>query len=274
MALNRLKTLAVGVVGVGGFDHAAANARQHVLQGSGLATPPARNGGQLKFFAQQVTRQCRHETQQRIRLQKTRARGVGHQHVAAAHHLQQAGHAQGGVGAHLQGVKPVVVHPLEQAMHGLQTLQGFQIKLFITHGQVIALHQAQTQIPRQIGVLEIGFVVRPGGEQRDVRQSPERAAGLDAVDQRAVSFGQTAHRKSIKGLRKQARNNLPIFKQITQTRRRLCALRQQPPATVRPTSQVKCSQRQIAPTDGGHTVHGRQIGWVALHQSCRQLAAE
>ena len=239
MALNRLKALAVGVVGVGGFDHAAADARQHVLQGSGFTAPPTRNGRQLQFFAQQVTRQCRHETQQRVRLQKARARSVGHQNVATAHRLEQARHAQCGVGAHFQRVQPIVIDALEQSMHLLQALQGFQIKLFVAHGQVIALHQAQTKIPRQISVLEIGFVVRPGGEQRDVSQSPSWAAGLDAVNQSAVSFGQTAHRKSIEGLREQARNNLPIFEQITQTRRRLCALRQQPPATVGPACQIK-----------------------------------
>ena len=274
MAQHGFKALAVGVVRVGGLDHAALDAWQHILQGCRFTAPPARNGRQLQFFAQQVTRQRRHEAQQRIRFKKARAWGVGHQHVAAAHGLQQAWHTQCGVGTQLQRVEPVVVDPLEQAVHGLQTLQGLQVELFIAHRQVIALHQTQAQIAGQVGVLKIGFVVGTRGQQCNVGRGTCGAARLDAIDQRAVGFGQLLHGESLEGLREKPRDDLPVFKQIAQTGWRLRALRQQPPAAIRASGQIKRGQGQIAPTHRGNAVHGRQVSGVALHQGGGQLATE
>ena len=204
MAQHGLKALAVGVVGVGGFDHAAWDAGQHVLQRSRFTAPPAGDGGKHQRLAQQGFGQCRHEAQQRVGFQKTRARCVGHQDVAAAHRLQQARHTQGGFCAQLQRVQPVVVHTFEQAVHRLQTLQGFEVQLLIAHRQVVALHQAQTQIAGEVSMLKISFVVRAGGQERDVRRGTRWASGLDAVDQRAVGLGQTLHGHGLKGLRKLA----------------------------------------------------------------------
>ena len=89
--------------------------------------------------------------------------------MAAAHRLQQSGDAQRGFGAQLQRIEPVVVHSLEQAVHGLQALQGFEVKLFVADGQVVALDQAQAQVAGQVGVFEVSFVVGAGGQQCDVR---------------------------------------------------------------------------------------------------------
>ena len=66
-------------------------------------------------------------------------------------------------------------------------------------------------------MLEIGFVVGAGCEQGDVRRSACRAAGLDAIDQGAVSLRQPLHRERLKSLREQARDDLPVFEQVTQT---------------------------------------------------------
>ena len=242
VAQHRFKTLAVRVVGVSGFDHAALNARQHVLQRCRFTTPPAGDGGQLQRLPQQITRQSGHEAQQRIRFEKSRAGCVGHQHMAAAHGLQQAGHAQGGVGTQLQRVQPVVIDAFQEPVHWLQPLQGLEVQLFIANCQVIALHQTQTQIACQISVLEIGFVVGARCEQRDVGTGTGGAAGLDAVDQRAVGFGQALNRESFKGPWKQARDDLPVFQQIPQPRGCLGALGQEPPAAVCTACQVKCGQ--------------------------------
>ena len=109
-------------------------------------------------------------------------------------------------------------------MDWLQSLQGFEVQLFIPHGQVVALHQTQAQIPGQVSMLKIGFVVRAGCEQCDVGRGARRAAGLDAVDQGLVGFGQALHGQRLKGLGELTRHNLPVFDQVTQTRGRLRAL--------------------------------------------------
>ena len=138
----------------------------------------------------------------------------------------------------------------------------------MTHQQVAALHQGQAQVARQVGVLEIGFVVGAGREQRDVRIGPCGRALLDAIDQCPVGIGQALHRHGLKSLRKLARNQQAIFQQIAQTRGCFGALREHPPATVRPPRQVKGSQGQMLTTYGCHALHGVQITGVALHQ-CR-----
>ena len=67
-------------------------------------------------------------------------------------------------------------------MHRLQPLQGLQIKLFAAHQQVAAFNQSQTQVTREVGVLKIGFVVRPGCQKHDAAVG-HGAQGLHAVDQ-------------------------------------------------------------------------------------------
>jgi hypothetical protein len=142
---------------------------------------------QAQLFAQQAPRQRGQKAQQCGGFQEARAGRVGHQHVAGAHRLQQAGHAQARVGAQLQRVEEFVVQPLEQAVHRLQALQRLEVQALVAHRQVAALDQGQAQVARQVGVLEIGFVVGAGRQQHDVRIG---AAGLiwrlQAVDERAV----------------------------------------------------------------------------------------
>ena len=159
-------------------------------------------------------------------------------------------------------------------MHGLQALQGFEVQLLVAHRQVIALHQTQAQVAGQVGVFEIGFVVGAGGEQGDVCRSACRTARFDAVDQGSIGFGQALHGKGLKGLRKLARDDLPVFQQIAQARGGLGALRQQPPVAVRSASQVKRGQRQKTTAYRGHALHGGQVAGVAVHQGCGQLAIQ
>ena len=90
--------------GVGRLEHKLAQFGAHILQGRLLAAPPGGQRGQLQRLAQQVLAERRKKSQQGRRLQKSRARRVGHQHMAGAHDLQQTGHAQGGVGAQFQRI--------------------------------------------------------------------------------------------------------------------------------------------------------------------------
>ena len=104
------------------------------------------------------------------RLQKTGAQRIGHDHVASAHGLHQTWYAQGGVAAQFEGVAVVVVQPAQQAVNGLQPLHCLEVKALVAHGQVAAFDQRQAQITGQVGVLEIGFVVRAGGQQGQTRR--------------------------------------------------------------------------------------------------------
>ena len=215
-AHHRLKTVAPRKRRVAGLDHTVRHARQHLLHGAALAAPPALDGRQLEHLPQHRLGQRRHKAQQRAGLQKARARRVGHQHIACAHRLQQARHSQSGIGAQLQRVQPGVVHALEQPVHPLQALQGFEVELLLAHQQVAALHQRQAQVARQVGVFKIGFVVRARREQGDVRVRTGGRALLQPIHQAAVGLGQALHRHGLKGLRKLARDDEPVFQQIAQ----------------------------------------------------------
>ena len=272
-ANDRLKTAAPGVGRVAGLDHALVQARQGGMHGAGLAAPPARHRRQLQLLAQHLAGHGRHKAQQGTGLQKARTRRIGQQHIATAHRLQQAGHPQRGVSAQLQRIEPVVIHALEQSVHALQALQGFEVELFLAHQQITALHQAQAQVAGQVSVLKIGFVVGPGREQGDMRIAPARGALADAAQQALVGLGHLLHAHGGKSIGKLARDQGPVFQQIAQPRGRLRALRQQPPAAVGTARQVKGGHAQMAPAHRCDALHGVQVAGVALHQRGRQHAA-
>ena len=45
-------------------------------------------------------------------------------------------------------------------MHWYQPAQGFEVQVLVTHDQIVTLDQRDTKVTRQVGMLEIGFVVR------------------------------------------------------------------------------------------------------------------
>ena len=189
---------------------------QRVAHDGPLPAPPGGLRRQCQRFTQQVPRQGRQKTQQRAGLQKGRTRCVHHGHVAGANHLQQAWHAQRGVGAQLQRVQKFVIQPLEQTVDRLQALEGFEEQAVVAHHQVAAFYQRQAEVARQVGMFKIGFVVGAGRQQHHAAVG-HRAGGLHAVDQRAVGGGQALHFHVTKSIREQQGNRQPVFQQITQT---------------------------------------------------------
>ena len=255
---------------VGGLDHAVFEQGQHLAQRGVFAAPPGGQRGQGEFFAQQVAADGGQKTQQRTRLQGGRARRVGQQQVAGAQHLQQAGHAQGRVGAHLQRVQPFVVHAFDERVHRLQAAEGLEVQALVAHRQVVALDQREAQVARQIGVFEIGFVVGAGREQRDTGVLALGRQGFEAVHQRAVAGGQALHFHAGKSLGELARDGNAVFQQVTQAGRRLRALAHHPPAAVGAVGQIEGDDVQPGVTRRANTLHGTQVTGVALHQRSRQ----
>ena len=191
--------------------------------------------------------------------------------MPGADHLQQTGHAQRGIGAQFQRVQKFIVEPLEQAVHRLQSFEGFKEQAVVAHHQVAAFDQRQAQVARQVGVFKIGFVVRAGRQQHHTAFG-DRAGGPHAVNQRAVSGGQTLHFHVAKGIREQQGNCQPIFQQVAQARRSLGALGHHRPLAVRTVGDVKCRNVQVGAARWLVTVHGAQVAGVAMHQSTWQQA--
>ena len=263
-----------GVVGAGvsRLDGAFAQTRQGRFHRRTFAAPPGRQRWQLQRLAQQVARQGRQKTQQGGRLQKGRARRVGHQQVARADGLQQARHAQRGVAAQFQRIQKLIVHAFEKGVHRLQALEGFEEQALVAHDQVAAFDQGQAQVTRQVGVFEIGFVVGARRKQGDVRVHCGRQLLLDALHQGAVGASQALHRHALKGLGEQVRDGQAVFQQIAQAAGRLGALRHHPPMAVGPARQVERGDVQMGAAHRFHAVHGAQVAGVALHQGRGQQA--
>src|SRR6185295_15560356 len=60
-----------------------------------------------------------------------------------------------------------IIDPAHKDINALQALESFDIEMAIAHREVRAFDKSETKVPRQVAVLEISFVVRPGREQRD-----------------------------------------------------------------------------------------------------------
>ncbi|KAG0922097.1 hypothetical protein G6F32_014814 [Rhizopus arrhizus] len=117
---------AAQVAGIGGLDHRPRQVAQHLLARRGLAAPPGRQRRQQQVCLQQAAAHGRQETVDGGRLQKARAQGIGHQHVAGPHDLQQPRHAQRGIRTQLQRVAKIVVQPAQHGVHAFQPVQRLQ----------------------------------------------------------------------------------------------------------------------------------------------------
>ena len=189
--------------------------------------------------------------------------------MACPNGLQQARHAQRGVRAQFQRVQELVVEAFDQAMHRLEPAQGVQVQALVAHREVTALDQGDAEVARQVGMLKVGFVVGPGGEQGNVRIGAGRAALPDALHQRAVGARQALHLHGFEGLRKQAGNDQAVFQQVAQPRGGLRALRDHPPMALRAARQIKGDNVQSRVADGFDAMHGADVTGVTLHQGGR-----
>jgi hypothetical protein len=258
--------------GVGGLDGAVAQLRQHGFERGALAAPPGGESRELELLADQPSRKAGQEAEQRGRFEERRARHVGHQHVAGANRLQQAGHAERGIGAQLQRVEELVVQPLDEAVHRAQALQRLEVQALVAHREVAALDQRHAEIPREVRVLEVGLVVRAGREEGDVGRNAGRAHALQAVHHGAVGGGQALHVQRLEGLRKLPRDGQAVLQQVAQARGRLGALRHHPPVAVGAAREVEGRDVQPGVARRLHAVQRAQVARMAAHQRRRQEA--
>ena len=191
--------------------------------------------------------------------------------MALAHRFEQAGHAEGRVGAQLQRVAEVIIQTAQHRMHAAQAGQGLQVDLGVAHGQVAAFHQRVTELTRQVQVLEITLVETPRGEQHHQRRfTAGRGLARQGVLQGAEETGQVLHAQIAVQLGKSTGDDLPVFQGITRARRRLGTVGGDPPAAIRGTGQVHRIQVQISAAGRLHTLTGPQVVVVAKHQLSRQ----
>ena len=214
---------------------------------------------------------------QRRRFDKARAGHVRHHHVARAHHLQQARHADARIGAQFDGIAELVVEPPQQDVHALQPGEGLQVQLVVAHREVLAFDERHAEIAREERVLEEGFAVRAGREQRDVRRAfvagHRRAAALDERrDSPRVERREPLHAHRAERIGEHARDDQPVFERIAEPRRRLGAVRHDHPRAARLAREIDRDELQILPARRHEALHRTQIAGMPEHQRGRQEA--
>ena len=234
--------------------------------GRGLPAPPGRQGGHQQLLPQDVPRDAGQKALDRGRLQEGTAQGVGHDDMAGARGIHQTGDPQRRVRTQHQRVAPVVVHPPQHPMHGLQSLHGLEVEMLAAHGQVPALHQGQAQVARQVGLLEPGLAIGPRRQEHDAgRVTPGGLArgSLQRIQQPLVAAGDVLHPHLPKDVGKLRRDQEAVVQHIPQARRPLGTLGDNPPAAIGPASDIKGHDQQSLATRGPRPVHGAHIARMA-----------
>ena len=98
------------------------------------------------------------------------------QHVPRAPRLHEARDPERRIGPQLERIAVVVVEAAEDRVDGPEAGDGLEEHAIVAHRQVAALDERKAELPGEVGVLEVGLVVRSGREHHDVRRAAVRRA--------------------------------------------------------------------------------------------------
>lgn len=98
------------------------------------------------------------------RFDQSTAEGIGDDDVALADGFDEAGDAEQGVTAEFEGVAVGIVLAADDEVDGFEAGERFEVDAIIADGEVSTFDEGQAPEARQVGVFEVGFVVRAGGE--------------------------------------------------------------------------------------------------------------
>lgn len=184
----------------------------------------------------------------------------------------QSGNAEGRFAAQFERVAIAVVLTTQDDMDAFQAAQGLQINCVAAYRQVLALDQRKTEVAGEIGVFEIGFVVRPGRQQHDVWRfvTIDRRQRAQPVELVAEKIGQVLDVQVAKHLGEDARDDQPVFQRIACPGRRLRAVGDDPPAAVRRTRQIDGVIVQPDTTSRLDALTGPQVAVLTIDQRGRQ----
>ena len=107
----------------------------------------------------------------------TRADRIRERHVAGPVGVQQSRHPEQAVLPEGERIEEVVVDPAIDHVHALQAARGAVEDAVLVDDEVARLHDLDPHLPGQVGVLEVGGVVRPRREQDDARVAARGSRG-------------------------------------------------------------------------------------------------
>ena len=165
-------------------------------------------------------------------------------HLAVAHRLHQTGDAEPRTGVEFERVGEIGVDAAQQHFGAAQSGYCTDEDAIVAHDQVLALDQQQAEIAREIGVLEIGFVHRPGRQQTDARVVLPvifEQLGLKRLEERRDAFDVGFAIDVGDG----ARQRQPVLDRVARAGGRLCTIAEHPPFPVRPAPDFHGDEAQM-----------------------------
>ena len=158
-------------------------------------------------------------------------------------------------------------------MHTPQAAERSEIDAIAAHRQVLSFDQGKTEIARQIGVFEVGFVVGARRQQDDQRRfAGTRGPVGETVLQLAEERGEMLDVQVAELLGKNAADDGPVFERIAGTRWGLRAVGNHPPAAVGRTREVGGVEMQIGIPGRSDPLAGPEEVVVTEDQRRRQAA--
>ena len=243
----------------------------HFVAHVGSPQPPGGNVGNFQFLAKHDRRQRRQERQHGARFDQPGAERVDDDNLAVAYRLDEAGHAEAGGGVELQRIGEIGVDAPQQHFSAAQTGDRSDKHAVVAHDQILAFDQQESEIAREIRVLEIGLVHWPGREQanpcvlltieREQLSLKRLIKRRDAFDPRgAVDVGNSP------------RQGKAILDRETGTGRRLGTIGKNPPAAVGATPDVDRIKAQVRAAGRRHADERPQELGITGDQGGRQCA--
>ena len=120
--------------------------------------------------------------------------------MARAPGLHETGNAERRIRPQLQRIAVVVVQTAENRVDGTQPGHGLQEHAVVADGEIAPFDERESELPGEIGMLEIGLVVRPGRQQHDVRRLARRTGAP------ASNVSRSAWKNGDSGWTRRARN--------------------------------------------------------------------
>jgi hypothetical protein len=153
-----------------------------------------------------------------------------------ASNVHEPGHAERRVGAQLEWVGEIRIEPAEDHRDACEAAERAQVDMPVAHREIVAFDQLEPEVARQVGVLEVRFVIRAGGEQHRVAAAAgEPGHRLAEV---AEERGEPLHAELVEELGKRLADDDAVFERVPEPGRRVAAAREHRPRTVARARQV------------------------------------
>ena len=269
---RRLDRLGIGLEDR--LESEAVEARAHLAERLLLAAPPGGDRGKPQLLAEEPARELRQEGGEGRGLDHRRAGQIEHGHVAAAHHLDEAGDAELRLLAQLQRIAIIAVDPAVDHVDLDQPLERLEEDEIVAHGEIGTLHDGDAELARQKNVLEIGVVIGPRRQEHDLRRLRQAAAdGSEARLPKLEKGLEPAHLGGAEGLGKGARQHRTVVERVAHPGGRLSAVREDAPLPARQAHQVGGVEMEVGHgTLGPRPAQRAQERGIAQHQVGRQQA--